>query len=490
LSKKKVIIIGAGIAGLSSAVRMLARGYDVHVYEASDRIGGKMHEFDQKGYRFDAGPSLFTMPQYVTSLFDLLGEKYQDHFSYYNLPTVCNYFWDDKTRCSTYESIDKTIDELSTKLNEKRLALEQHFEDSKLKYQLTGKTFLEFSLHKLKTWVTKDVLKALLRLPKLDLLTTMHAVNEKRFSNPKTTQLFDRYATYNGSNPYKAPGLLNIIPHFEYGFGAYLPHNGMSQISQSIYQLAKRHGAIFHFNSKVAKIKTENGLVSGVKLANGESLSADLVITNMDAYFTYLHLLENNQKAKKVLRQERSSSALIFYWGVKRQFDQLDVHNIFFSNDYKAEFDKISQDSVTDDPTVYINITSKLIKSDAPDGCENWFVMINVPYNNGQDWDQIIVKSRENIIKKLNKNLDIDLASIIENESILDPRSIESKTQSYTGSLYGTSSNTRMAAFARHPNQTKDYKNLYFVGGSVHPGGGVPLCLLSSKIVDDLIHDQ
>jgi phytoene desaturase len=487
--KKKVIIVGAGIAGLSSAVRMAAKGYDVHVFEGSNKVGGKLHQFHLGDYRFDAGPSLFTMPQYVVELFTLAGKNPDDYFKFESLDVICNYFWDDGTTLSTFSDIQKNISEISVKLNEKPINIENHFKDSALKYELTGKTFLENTLHSLKTWMTLDVVKALTQIYKLDVFGTMHGANAKRFDNSKTVQLFDRYATYNGSNPYKAPGLLNIIPHFEYGFGAYIPKNGMNDISDSLYKLAIDMGVHFHLNTKVIKIEKKEKIVTGIQTDKGENFYGDIVISNMDAYYTYLYLLDQKKEADSILKQERSSSALIFYWGIKKSFAELDLHNIFFSNDYKHEFNCISNGTISDDPTVYINITSKYVISDAPAGCENWFTMINVPYNDGQDWENLIKLARRNIVSKLSRILKTDVESLIECEDILDPRSIEKNTMSHTGSLYGTSSNSKWAAFARHPNKSRQYQNLYFIGGSVHPGGGVPLCLLSSKIVDDLIHE-
>jgi phytoene dehydrogenase-like protein len=179
---------------------------------------------------------------------------------------------------------------------------------------------------------------------------------------------------------------------------------------------------------------------------------------------------------------------LIFYWGIKKQFPELDLHNNFFCIDYEAEFEHIWQkQTIYHDPAVYINITSKFKPDDAPPGCENWFVMINVPSDKGQHWDQLIAEARVNIVKKLYRILKIDIGELIISESVLDPRSIESRTSSYQGSIYGTSSNNRYAAFLRHSNRSSKIKNLYFCGGSVHPGGGVPLCLLSAKIVSGMI---
>ena len=211
----------------------------------------------------------------------------------------------------------------------------------------------------------------------------------------------------------------------------------------------------------------------------------------MDVFFTYNQLLNNADKAKKILKQERSSSALVFYWGIKKEFAQLQLHNIFFSKNYAAEFDCLFRTKkLYTDPTIYINITSKMEEGHAPAGRENWFVMINAPANTGQYSESIIEEARKNIIEKLNRILETDIASLIETETVLDPVLIEERTASYQGSLYGTSSNSKLAAFLRHPNFTATIKNLYFCGGSVHPGGGIPLCLKSAEIVSDLIKNE
>jgi phytoene dehydrogenase-like protein len=200
-------------------------------------------------------------------------------------------------------------------------------------------------------------------------------------------------------------------------------------------------------------------------------------------------LLPGEPAPERALRQEKSTSALIFYWGIRRQFPELDLHNIFFSEDYRHEFDCLAAGNISDDPTIYINITSKYTPADAPAGCENWFTMVNVPYNSGQDWDALIVETRRNVLAKLSRILGTPIEPLIACESLLDPRSIESKTSSHLGALYGTSSNNRMAAFLRHPNFSNRIRGLYFCGGSVHPGGGIPLALLSAKIVNDLIKE-
>lgn len=482
----KIGIIGAGIAGLAAAVRMASRGYDVDVFEANSYPGGKLSELRASGYRFDAGPSLLTMPQYIDELFEIGGLKPDLYFQYERLPVICQYFWEDGTQLTAFADKAAFAAEIEQKLGIPSARLEKALADSQRKYELTGNIFLEKSLHRLNTWLNKAAWKAMMQIPALDLFTSMNAVHQRQLRHPKLVQLFDRYATYNGSNPYKAPGILSMIPHLEYNIGAFYPKGGMHHITETIYHLAKQLGVQFHFNTQVEEIKVENGKAIGLKV-NNEIRYFDRIISNMDIFKLYKNLLTNEKQPNRILNQPKSTSALIFYWGIKKTFPELDLHNILFSNDYKKEFDYLDAGKIFHDPTVYINITSKYTPEDAPPGCENWFTMINVPHNSGQDWDTLIAKARQHILEKLSRVLKVNIAEWLEYEAILDPRSIESRTSAHLGAIYGTSSNHRLAAFFRHPNFSKRIKNLYFCGGSVHPGGGIPLALLSAKIVDEVI---
>ncbi|RZS99099.1 1-hydroxycarotenoid 3,4-desaturase CrtD [Aquimarina brevivitae] len=487
MERKKAVIIGAGIAGLATAVRLTKLGYAVEVFEANSYPGGKLSEIRIGEYRFDAGPSLFTMPQFVEELFTVADVDISSFFAYDKKEIVCQYFYEDGTRFTAYADQELFAKAAEKSFDVKAQDILDYFNKSKRKYNLTASLFLEKSLHKASTYLSADTIKAILNIGSLDINSTLDAVNRKSFSDPNLIQLFNRFATYNGSSPYKTPGIMSMIPHLEQYFGMFLPKGGMYSITQSIYELAKTLGVRFNFNTVVDRILITNGKATGVAIGSKE-VDADVVVSNMDIVPTYKKLLADQKQPDKVLNQARSSSALIFYWGIKKTFESLDLHNIFFSANYKKEFDAIFKDNtVDDDPTVYINITSKYEENDAPKGCENWFVMINVPGNTGQDWDQIIEQSRKNIITKISKILNTDIAPLIEVEELLDPRKIERKTKSYQGSLYGASSNDKFAAFLRHPNFSSTIDDLYFCGGSVHPGGGIPLCLLSAKIVSDLV---
>lgn len=484
---KKAIVVGAGVAGLASSIRLALKGYAVQVYENNSYPGGKLSAFTLKGYRFDAGPSLFTMPHFVSELFELAGETTQQHFEYSKKATACKYFWQDGTKFTAFADREKFLMEAETVFNEPKENIDQYLKKAQKKYELTASIFLEQSLHKLKTFLSKDTVKALFQLQTFELQKSLHQVNKETFASPHLVQLFDRYATYNGSDPYQTSGIMTLIQHLESAFGTFVPKKGMVSITEALFGLAMRLGVEFNFQTGVKEILLKGNKAVGIRTEK-ESSKADVIVSNMDVFHTYKKLLPKAKQPKRRLQQERSSSAVIFYWGIEHHFPELDLHNIFFSRDYAKEFESIFKDqTVSEDPTIYVNITSKDVPTDAPKGCENWFVMINTPANHGQDWDQMVERLRALVLEKLSKSLGVSLASKISCEEVLTPPSIEEKTQSYMGALYGASSNDPMAAFLRHPNFSNRIKNLYFCGGSVHPGGGIPLCLLSAKIVDDLI---
>ncbi|WPU93884.1 1-hydroxycarotenoid 3,4-desaturase CrtD [Mucilaginibacter sabulilitoris] len=489
MAAKKALIIGAGIAGIATAIRLALKGYRVEVFEANCYPGGKLSILEMDEFRFDAGPSLFTMPQYVDELFKLAGKNPEDYFKYQKLDTVCRYFYEDGTQLTAYADANKFANEISKATGEPVEAVKKHQANSSNIYNITNHVFLERSLHNIKTYLSRDALQSVFKFAQIDAFRTMHKANDASFKSDYLVQFYDRYATYNGSNPYTAPATLNVIPHLEQHYGAYFPDDGMYSIITSLVKLAESLWVNFYYQSPVDEIVLKNDKAEGIKV-NDKLITGDLVVSNMDVWFTYSKLLKAHPRLhpKKTLNQERSSSALIFYWGIRKQFKELDLHNVFFSTDYKAEFDHIwKKKSIFHDPTVYLNISSKYKPDDAPEGCENWFVMINVPANTGQDWDSMIIEARFNILRKLTRILGEHVSDLILCESILDPWGIESKTSSYQGSLYGTSSNSKFAAFLRHPNKSPKISNLYFCGGSVHPGGGIPLCLLSAKIVSDLV---
>lgn len=483
----KVIVIGSGIAGMACAARLAFKGYDVTVIERNITHGGKLGHLHQDGYSFDTGPSLFTQPYIFEDLFSYCGKQFKDYVTYRKLDINTEYFFDDGMHLSAYQEHEKLFTEIKQKLGIEPYALEQFLKDAEICYNRIGKIFLDEPIHQLKTWLSKNIPNALAAVKYDYLFSSMHAYHNKKLKHPKLVQLFDRFATYNGSNPYTAPAMLSMIAHLEMNEGAYYPQGGMISLSNAVYQLCIDLDVQFRFATQVQEILLEKNTVKGIR-TNEEVIYAEHVISNSDVYFTYRDLLKNDKQAQAIKQQERSSSGLIFYWGIKKEFKQLGLHNIFFAKDYKLEFDTIfRKHKVHDDPTVYINITSKEEPTHAPEGCENWFVLINTPTSDKLKDKQWVEDARKNIITKLNNVLHTDVNQLIATEAILTPELIEKNTGSYLGALYGTSSNATMSAFNRHPNHSKKYKGLYFAGGTVHPGGGIPLCLRSAKLAADRI---
>lgn len=485
---KNIGIIGSGVAGLASAIRLAIKGYEVTVYEKNSYPGGKLSQFTLEGFHFDAGPSLFTQPNNIVELFTLSGKNINDYLRYSSVSISCRYFFENGVVVDGYANKDLFAEELNVKIGEPKEKFLKYINAAEQSYINVGNKFLNNSLHKKETWLNRDTLSALKSTKWAYLFSTLNNYNQSFFDKEETIQIFNRFATYNGSNPYSAPAMLSMIPHLEINEGTYYPEGGMINITNALYLLAIDIGVQFKFNHTVTKIDILDGSVNGIH-CDGVYYKHDIVVSNSDIYYTYKYLLNDQKSAQSLLKQERSSSAIIFYWGIKHSFHNLQLHNIFFSKNYKQEFAHIfEKKTLYDDPTVYINITSKIDKHHAPDGCENWFVMVNAPHDKGQDWQKMRIQCRHNIIVKLNKLLNTNIEELIGVEDFLDPVLIDRRTLSYTGSLYGTSSNSKLAAFLRHPNWSQKHKNLYFVGGSVHPGGGIPLCLKSASITTDIIH--
>jgi phytoene desaturase len=485
--EKRAFVVGAGLAGIASAIRLSKAGCRVTVLEQNGYPGGKAAEVTMDGFRFDAGPSLFTLPELVDDLFRLCGKERSDYLPYRRLDNSCKYFWYDGTEITAWSDNDRFAGELLEKRGEPVENTRRFLARCSRLWDLTAEIFIFSPFASMKVLRSEEARRVASNWRDLDAMTTMHKVITRHFRDEKVIQLFDRYATYNGSNPYKAPGTLNVIPHLEHNMGAWYPDRGIYSIVEALVRLAEEEGVEFQYNSRVERIVMERSVVKSV-IVDGRELPADIVVSDIDIAALYRKLLGRSVPAWFSVK-DRSSSALIFHWGVEGIFPQFDLHNILFSDDYRGEFRALARGEVSDDPTVYLYISSKRVTDDAPEGCENWFVMINVPHDSGQQWDKIIPGARERILGRLAGETGRDISSLIRCEKITGPQDIERITGSWRGSLYGGSSNSMFSAFRRHPNSRKKFGNLYFAGGSVHPGGGIPLCLASAKIVGDIVSD-
>jgi phytoene desaturase len=491
---KNVALIGSGLGGLSSALLLSKKGYDVTVFEMSSTPGGKANSLLINNFRFDTGPSLITMPFILEEILQTAGYKLRDYLSLTRLDLLCKYFYPDNTFINAYSDIEKFSSEIENKTSDTSNSLKKYLDYCKKIYSLTTDVFLLNSPTEAKNLSSKKAIRALINFKHIDVFRTVDKANRAFFKDPKTIQMFNRYATYSGSNPYLAPATLNTIQHVEYSLGGYICKGGVYKIVQVLFELCKENGVKFHFNSKVRKIDLFRNKVTGINYKDEyESNLAenfDIIISNADVNYTYKNLLrdESSSPARRYESLEPSLSAIVFYWGIKGEYPELETHNIIFSEDYKGEFEEIFELKRTpSDPTIYIYISSRYNPSDAPKGCENWFILVNAPYISDQDWNKEIKATRERVIRKINSRLKINLNDIILAEEILTPEKIELQTGSRLGSIYGISSNSRSAAFLRQQNRSKEYKGLYFCGGSAHPGGGIPLVMLSGKLAAEQI---
>ncbi|MCD8072820.1 MAG: FAD-dependent oxidoreductase, partial [Alistipes sp.] len=406
----------------------------------------------------------------------------EDSIPYRRLEVNCKYFFPEGGEFSFYHDTAQLKKEMDRAAISDPGSVLRRLEKSAELYELSAPVFIFSNFHKLSNFNTLPYRNIAKKLHKLDFLRTMHGANRNSFPDERMVKIFDRYATYNGSNPYKAPATLNMIANIENNIGAYFPEKGMYSIVEGLWKLALRQGVEFRFGENVKKIVTQSNRAVGIE-TEATRQKFDTVISDVDVMYLSRCLLDKHPLRNRLERSRPSSSALIFYWQVERQFPELDLHNILFASDYKSEFDAIfNRADIADDSTVYIFISSKKVESDAPKGCENWFVMINVPSDTGQNWKDKIARARRNIVDKINNTLSTDIEKYISVEHIASPRTIEENTSSAGGALYGAASNSTMAAFLRHPNMLKGFDNLYFTGGSVHPGGGIPLCSASASI--------
>ena len=480
----KIVVVGAGIGGLSVALRLKHAGHDVVVFEKNSSAGGKMGEILHDGFRFDTGPSLFTLPWFVDELFDLFGRDARKYFDYKKLNITCRYFYTDGIVIDAYADKYLFARELQQKVNEPPQNILNYLEKYKALYTAASPVFLFNAFQRWRNFARKEYRSSLFYLHKLDTLKTMHNRNLKSFVSPHVVQIFDRYATYNGSDPFRAPATLNMISHLENNLGAYFPEKGMRSIVTALEKLAIEVGVTIKYNTPVEELVPSQKKIKGA-VVNGSFVEADSVVCDADVRSIYLKALTGTRPPRSVLNKELSTSAVIFYWGLNRT-TSLELHNILFANDYKAEFEALfGSRKLYHDPTVYIFISSKVVQSDAPNGCENWFVMINTSPDYGQDWEQYVKDARGLILEKIKRVTGIDAANHIISEHVATPITIQEQTSSFKGALYGNSSNNMFSAFNRHANFSTAFKNLWFVGGSVHPGGGIPLCLSSAKIVCD-----
>jgi phytoene desaturase len=485
---KKALIIGAGVGGLSCAIRLRVDGYHVTILEKNALVGGKMYQVQQGGFRWDTGPSVITMRHVFEELFAYAGRKLDDYITFKPLDPLTRYFYRDGTIFDARGDFSKMADSIA-QLDERDI-------EGYLAYlayvarihRITGKVFI---------YDQPPTLASFAKIPFYEWLgadpfRTMHDAIKHFVRSPHLRQLLGRFATYVGGSPYLAPATLNVIAHVELTGGVWYPQGGIYQIARALHTLAQELGVDIFTDTPVQEILVENGQVSGAKTQNGRVFRANVVVANADVTTTLNTLLPPNaiasQKVQRLSRYEPSCSGFIMLLGVEGNFSQLAHHNIFFSDDYKAEFDAIFKTLVpSENPTIYVSITAKSDPAHAPDGHENWFILVNAPpLSDKFSWEANKQAYRDKIIQQLGR-YGVHIQNNIRQEIIYTPHDLQHMSGAWRGALYGPSANNKFTAFLRPHNRSKDIRGLYFVGGTTHPGGGVPMVTLSAKVTSEMI---
>jgi phytoene desaturase len=483
---KTILVIGAGLGGLAAAIRLARAGHAVEVWEKNGEPGGKLKELRVDNFRWDTGPSLLTMPYVLRDLFASAGERMEDHLELVRLDSACRYFWTDGT----------VIDEDASFWSQPDVA--RFLAYARGIYELSGEAYLNHPPGDFWRAFSWRNLGKLRHLGKVATTRTLAAEVERRISDPRLRQIFLRFATYNGSSPYLTPATFNIIPYVESEFGAWYVRGGMAKIAEALAALAQRNGVTFRFDTTATawngtEATAQNGTRSRTNflVCNADVLSAGSRRTPGGGAPGFLSDIFSAKDQQKLIAPPLSNSGFILFLGIRGHNPRLSHHNVFFSDHYPREFAEIHGEKISpSEPTIYISISSRTDPDHAPEGHDNYFVLVNAPARDPkQPWTQTEAHSyRDLVLKRLERFGFDDLPSRIVAERIFTPSDFATRDLAHHGALYGWASHSIRASLFRPPLRAS--KNVFFTGGTTHPGGGIPLVLLSGKMVADLIQRE
>ncbi len=480
---KKVIVIGAGLGGISAAIMLKINGYDVEVFEKNEKIGGKLNLIKENGFTFDLGPSILTLPQYFRSLFEASGKNMDDYIKMQTVRPHWRNFFEDGTVVDLDPDMAIMRKQLSKLGKHTFIQFRNFLEYSEEQYDILAKGYFDAGLDN-----TRDFMKFydLSAVFKIDLFRTMHKSVTKYLKNPYLIDIMDYFIKYVGSSAYNAPGFMNLMPTIQFKYDLWYVPGGMYNIAIGFKKYMDELGIKINFNSEVSRIIPENGKVKAIEV-NNEMHKADIIVSNMEGIPTYKKLMnEKDNFLKKLKKFEPACSGLVLDLGLDIQYPQLAHHNFLFSGNQQKHFDIVfNKKTLPPDPTIYLVDASKSDPTVAPDGCSGLKVLPHIPYiNDNNPYSQEdYYKYKEVILDKLERIGLTDIRKHIVYEHILTPIDIEEMYNSNGGSIYGVVSDKKKNFGFKLPKKSSKYSNLYFTGGSVNPGGGMPMVLLCGQNV-------
>ena len=493
----RVVVVGAGMGGMAVAARLAVKRHDVTVLEQSPTYGGKLGTFERDGFVFDTGPSLLTIPAVYRDLFNKTGAGLDETVDLVELEPAFRYRFPDGVtvqmpgvdagRCATALG-----DALGGTADEDWRAFMRRASDI---WQVTRRPFLESPLAGL-----RDLLPLARNLSDVRTVapfTSLRGLGERYLHDPRLRMLLDRYATYTGSDPRRAPAALATVPYVEQTFGAFHVGGGVRRLADALHTRSRERGVVYRMSTDVVEVVTDAARVTGVRLADGEVLPADVVVANADATHLYRDLVRDPRGADPLRRLRKATPSLsgfVLLLAVRGRTPDLLHHNVWFPQDYDAEFDAVfgRHARPVEDPTVYVCAPDDdAMRPDADH--ESWFVLVNAPRHatTGEqgtvDWTAPgLAESYRDRVLAVMAERGFDVRDRLLWSQVRTPADLERETRAPGGAIYGTSSNGPRAAFLRAAN-VSPVPGLYLVGGSAHPGGGLPLVGMGAEIVAELV---
>lgn len=488
--KKSVIIVGGGIGGLCTAARLLKNGYEVTIYEKEDRVGGRAHRIEKDGYTFDTGPTLLMMTDVLYDTFAYCGKNFDDYITLLQLEPNYRVAFGDKSKIIVSSNLPKFQAELA-KFDKK--APEQFlrfFSDIAEMYRISRADFIDKNFNYITDFLNVRSGTQLLRKRGLSKL---YPFVSRYFDDERLRQLFSFQSMYLGVSPYEAPAIYSIVSYMETGLGIWYPKGGMYSLSLALQKLVKDLGGKIVLNSPVKQICIKDKCADGVELESGRIKNADIVIANADLIYAYKNLIPAEARKKmpntRLDGYKQASSALLFYWGVDDECKDMLHHNVYLCKDFKSNLDEIlKQKKLPKDPSFYTYIPTKTDPSLAPKGKQVFYVLVPVPNLEGKNnWQTGIAKIRKQVLARLKSEFNLDIERKITTETVFTPQDFADKFNLTNGSAFGLSHHFFQSGAFRPLNYSKDVANMYFVGASTYPGGGIPMVTLSAKLVTERI---
>jgi phytoene desaturase len=488
MNKSNTLVIGAGIGGIATAIRLAQNGYRVTVVEKCERAGGRCNIIEKDGHRFDTGPTLFLLPELYKQAFADLGERIEDHLDLIRIDPTYQIHFDDGSDL-----------QLTSDLNTMQAQLENIETGSfgqYLKYLTEGQRNYSLALpHVVKRpfnhWYEFFTIKNVFLMLRMNALVKHYKHIGKYFQDDRLKVAFTFQNMYMGVNPSQAPAIFSLMQYAEMADGVWYPKGGMYSIIEALMRIARKWGVQFFFDAPVEKIKVSGNRATGIVLEDGKEIPADMVIANADLPYVYGHLLPEDGYTQRLENKKYGCSALVFFWGLNKQFPQLKAHNLFIAEDFNESFDALFDGrTVADDPSFYIHAPVRVDPSLAPEGEETLMVAAPIGHlteDGTQDWSAIRSQVRQRVLQRLTKEGISNLEDHIKFEICLTPQYWKNRYNLTKGSAHGLSHDLLQMGYMRPHNKHRKYQNLYFVGASTHPGTGLPTVLVSAKLVSERI---